>query len=111
MEIIGELYIPNDTGECIQIFQSDINTTNNDRHELMKEFSIWLNSPWWEENIYINTTQIETDTWECEYMVIGYDGITSILYFKSNTAESAISGCKTLLNSIQQKFNPNNISI
>lgn len=109
--LIGVLYInKNEFNFYINNDNQFENTTDD-----LNELAVCNNSPWSQthetytikyncKDSYTQKEEIELD-WKCEYKVIGYDGITSIIYGYGNTPEESLKDCKLMCERLQKEYN------
>ena len=101
----------------------DIESTAIDE-EVLGRWSLWLNSPWAyshdkyyvEMNLSLKDNfspaeNFDTFPWRCYHEVIGYDGACAAIYGYGKTPEEAFMQCLSHNKYIQEKYNPNNISV
>ena len=78
--------------------------------EELKNWSIWLNSPWsydcFKYMIFLDSEK----KWQCDYVVFGYDCVSAIFSF-GDTPQEALTNCQNNFKKLQEKYNPDNISI
>ena len=89
--------------------------------EELEHFSLFLNSPWGQAdetykikyNCVDNYTEKDPNIpdWICKYCVVGYDGITSILYGYGDTQQESLQNCISLFERLQKEFNKDDDAI
>lgn len=87
----------------------------------VESLATFINSPWSQDDesylIKVNCKDAYTEMnpedpkWKCEYTIIGYDGITTIIFGYGNTEEEALADCKRLFKLLQKNYNKENVSI
>lgn len=88
--------------------------------EVLKEWALWLNSPWsyahfgydvrW--NCKDSYSEPEKDAkWQCTLTVVGYDGATATLTAYDDSEIEALLKCKKQFNNLQQTYNPKDESV
>lgn len=100
----------------------NIDENNNflNTEEDLKNFTVCINSPWGQtdetyiikyncKDSYTEKDPNEPD-WKCEYTVVGYEMITSILYGYGNTPQKALQHCIDIFQRLQREFNKENDS-
>lgn len=82
--------------------------------EDLKEWAVWLNSPWSLENEKYELeydydgftyTKLEDLLWKCKYTVVGYEYITTSVIGYANTQIDALINCIKNFNLLQNKYN------
>jgi len=89
--------------------------TSDSKKGELEEYSVCLNSPWgqndetWTIKYNCKDNYTETDenepTYKCEYMVVGYECITSVLYGYGNTKQEALNDCEEKFKCLQETYN------
>lgn len=82
----------------------------------LNNLAVCINSPWSQKHetytISLNCKDAYTDIpehtplFQCAYTVIGYDGITSILYGYGASETEALENCMELFEYLQYTYNP-----
>ena len=49
--------------------------------------------------------------WQCDYVVFGYDCVQSGIFSFGDTPQEALTNCQNNFKKLQEKYNPDNISI
>lgn len=106
--------------EDFNVFYKDENKKHQLTNDDLKEWSIWLNSPWSQTNkswiIKYNcestykTMSKNNPIFKCEYEIVGYDGISAGIRGYGNTQQEALQGCINHFNFLQSKYNKDNVS-
>ena len=106
-----------DSDEELNIYSDDfINFYDrNDKilngEEELKNWAIWLNSPWsydcFKYMIFLDSEK----KWQCDYVVFGYDCVQSGIFSFGDTPQEALTNCQNNFKKLQEKYNPDNISI
>lgn len=97
--------------------ENDEELNNND----LIQWAVWINSPWSQAHksyeIRCNGkdtyTQMDENepAWECEYSIVGYDGISASVFGYGNTEVEALESCKSHFQMLQDKYNTESKSI
>lgn len=112
--------------ESFEYFGNDdlsIIKDNNNKvltNEDLNDWAVWINSPWSQNNekytIKCNCedsyTKMEKDKpiWRCEYLIIGFEAITSSVIGYGFSEEEALKNCKDLFKYLQKNYNKKNES-
>lgn len=115
--LIGILY--NIDGYELKFYIDKNNQFKNTEEDLI-EFAVCNNSPWSQthetytikyncKDSYTSKDEGEPN-WKCEYKVIGYEGITSIVYGYGNTQQESLKNCMDMCDRLQKKYNKENES-
>lgn len=118
--LIGTLDV-NIYNEEIMNFYIDQNNQFTNQKEDLEGFAALINSPWSQadkiytiryncKDAYTPKEDNEPD-WVCEYKVIGYEMITSVLYGYGNTQQEALKNCMDMFDRLQKEFNKDGASI
>ena len=104
-----------------KVFYSDKNDEISSEIKELETWALISNSPWSQVNekyvIKVNckdgyTEIAETEpTWECTYIVVGYEGMSAEVTGYGNTEEEALKSCKDLFKYIQEIYNKEDDSI
>ena len=77
----------------------------------LKNWAIWLNSPWsydcFKYMIFLDSEK----KWQCDYVVFGYDCVQAAIFSFGDTPQEALTNCQNNFKKLQEKYNPDNISI
>lgn len=105
------------SGDGVEFFP-DIDDNVKLTKETLEDWAICINSPWSQADehyeISVNCKDAYTEfakdspVWKCEYIVVGYDCITSCVIGYGQTEEEALNDCKRLFCHLQEAYNPQN---
>jgi hypothetical protein len=111
--------ILNDFDDSELEFHMEDNKFTNGTEDL-ERFAVCSNSPWsYADETYtikynckdsysgINENE---PNWKCEYQVVGYEMITSIIYGFGDTQQEALQNCMNIFDRLQKEFNKDNKS-
>ena len=119
MKEVGYLTFINTNDELIIHSNYFINFYNEDGELLqeekeLKKWAIWLNSPFSDDYFkYIISFDSEKKEkkWKCNYVVFGYDYVQSAVFGFGDTPEEAITNCRNNFKELQERYNPEHISM
>ena len=80
----------------------------------LKNWAIWLNSPFsydYFKYIISFDSEKKEKNWKCNYVVFGYDYVQSAVFGFGDTPEEAITNCRNNFKELQEKYNPECISM
>ena len=126
MKLIG--YLIDDIGdETFKVYTEDFKKfyKNQEQKELLDQddlemWSEWLNSPWSQEfekyitelnciDSYTPMDENEPD-YRTYYQVVGYEGITAIVYGYGNTPQESLQDCINHFEYLRKEYNKEDIS-
>jgi hypothetical protein len=100
--LLAKLIIMNDTIE----FWSSPGGFFQGTPEELNELAVCANSPWsYKNEVYEITCDEDSFEWICQYQVVGYDGITSIIYGYGHTPKAALINCIDTFDKLQSEYN------
>ena len=106
-----------DSNEELNIYSDDfINFYDrNDKilngEEELKNWGIWLNSRGAYDCLKYMIFLDSEKKWQCDYVVFGYDCVQSAIFSFGDTPQEALTNCQNNFKKLQEKYNPDNISI
>lgn len=119
MKMIGYLTFT-DVDDEMQVFSDDyINFYNQEYKQLqedkeLKTWAVWLNSPLSYDHFKYNISFISEEKekkWKCNYVIFGYDYVQAAIFGFGDTPQEALTECRHNFREIQERFNPEHISM
>lgn len=107
--IIDKTYnISSEDGVCFNI--DCIDNENDSIRDIIKDYSIVLNSPWDSDNFQytINYDEKDPDKRICELRINAYDGVYASLKTFGKNEEEALQNNKDMFEYLQNAYNPSN---
>lgn len=101
-------------------FYKDENKKEKLNNKELENWAVWLNSPWSytteSYTISFNCEEFQSPPkndkrYKCEYWVIGYDGIESLLIGYGRTEICALNDCLKKMKYLQDKYNSKKVSV
>lgn len=98
------------TDDFMTFYKENDEILNNDS---LEHWIVWLNSPWssTSKNYKIKHMNQNEPTWECEYLVVAYDGIQVSIFGYGNTETEALENCIAHFRMMQDKYNIEKLEI
>lgn len=119
MKMIGYLTFT-DIDDEMNIFSDDyINFYNQEYKQLQKDkelktWAVWLNSPLSYDHFkYVISFNSEKKDkkWQCNYVIFGTDYVQAAIFGFGDTPQEALTECRHNFREIQERFNPEHISM
>lgn len=97
-------------------FYIDENSEKLLNQDELEQWSIWLKSSWIKDDeIYVtefNKSSKENEQkYRTYYQVIGYEGITAVVYGYGNTPQESLQDCMNHFEYLQKEYNKENESM
>ena len=108
-QIIDKTYnISSEDGICFNI--DNVDNKNDSIRDIIKDYSIVLNSPWDNDSFQyvINNDEKDPDKRICELRVNAYDGVYVSLTTFGKNEEEALQNNKDMFEYLQKTYNPSN---
>ncbi|MDD4089927.1 MAG: hypothetical protein PHP29_09585 [Tissierellia bacterium] len=112
--LVGIMYVTEEE----TLFNINGNNGFTNTEEELKDLAVCINSPWSQTDekytITYNCKDSYTEknpnepNWKCEYEVIGYDMITTVIYGYGDTPQESLQNCIDLFNRLQKEYNKDN---
>lgn len=117
MKEVGYLTFIDDDDDKLVIYSDDFvnfydkNGKILNKEKELKKWAIWINSPWLCDSFEYIISFNSEKYWKCKYLVCGYDYIQSAIFGFGDTPEEAIANCQSNFKKLQEKYNPDDISV